>query len=45
MITFLARHFILMTSAGARGSGIYLQTKGKIEQAVIGLNRPGFTGE
>jgi hypothetical protein len=37
MITCLARHFILMTSAGARGSGIYLQTKGKIEQAVIGF--------
>ncbi|TYQ19376.1 UNVERIFIED_CONTAM: hypothetical protein JM85_2284 [Acetobacter peroxydans] len=33
----LARHFILVTSAGAGGSAIYLQTKGKIEQAVIGF--------
>jgi uncharacterized protein YbjT (DUF2867 family) len=32
-----ARHFILVTSAGAGGSAIYLQTKGKIEQAVIGF--------
>lgn len=44
-----ARHFILMTAAGAGGPGFYLQTKGKIEQAVIDLGfaqvdliRPGF---
>lgn len=44
-----ARQFILVTSAGAGGPGFYLQTKGKIEQAVIGLGfeqldliRPGF---
>ncbi|WP_313198562.1 hypothetical protein [Rhizobium sp.] len=44
-----ARQFILVTSAGAGGLGFYLQTKGKIEQAVIGLGfeqldliRPGF---
>lgn len=33
----VARHFILVTSAGAGGSAIYVQTKGKIEQAVIGF--------
>lgn len=31
------RHFIFVPSAGAGDSGIYLQTKGKIEQAVIGF--------
>lgn len=33
-----ARQFILVTAAGAGGPGFYLQTKGKIEQAVIGLD-------
>lgn len=44
-----AHQFILVTAAGAAGPGFYLQTKGKIEQAVIGLGfervdliRPGF---
>lgn len=44
-----ARQFILVTAAGAGGPGFYLQTKGKIEQAIIGLGfervdliRPGF---
>lgn len=44
-----ARQFILVTSAGAGGPGFYLQTKGAIERAVIGLGfervdliRPGF---
>ncbi|ACB93702.1 hypothetical protein [Beijerinckia indica] len=44
-----ARQFILVTAAGAGGPGFYLQTKGKIEQAVTALGfkrvdiiRPGF---
>ncbi len=44
-----ARQFILVTAAGAGGPGFYLQTKGKIEQAVMALGfkrvdiiRPGF---
>ncbi len=44
-----ARHFILVTAAGAGGPGFYLQTKGKIEQAIAALGfdridiiRPGF---
>ncbi len=44
-----ARQFILVTAAGAGGLGFYLQTKGKIEQAVTALGfkrvdiiRPGF---
>ncbi|KXV50610.1 hypothetical protein AD945_01585 [Gluconobacter albidus] len=44
-----ARQFILVTAAGAGGPGFYLQTKGKIEQAITGLGfaqvdliRPGF---
>ncbi|WP_323992399.1 hypothetical protein [Nguyenibacter sp. L1] len=44
-----ARQFILMTAAGSGGPGFYLQTKGKIEQAITALGfkrvdiiRPGF---
>ena len=44
-----ARQFILMTSAGAGGSGFYLRTKGAIENAVAALGfdrldliRPGL---
>ncbi|QSZ58542.1 hypothetical protein [Rhizobium sp. ZX09] len=44
-----ARQFILVAAASAGGPGFYLQTKGKIEQAVIDLGfervdliRPGF---
>lgn len=44
-----ARHFILMTAAGAGGLGFYLRTKGEIERAVgalgferVDLIRPGF---
>ncbi|OCJ13078.1 hypothetical protein A6U87_07235 [Rhizobium sp. AC44/96] len=44
-----ARQFILVSSAGAGGPGFYLQTKGRIEEAVnnlgferVDLIRPGF---
>lgn len=44
-----ARHFILVTAAGAGSPGFYLQTKGAIERAVtrlgyerVDLIRPGF---
>ncbi|KAA0971919.1 NAD(P)H-binding protein [Aureimonas fodinaquatilis] len=44
-----AKHFILVTSVGAGGPGFYLQTKGRIEQAVTALGferldiiRPGI---
>lgn len=44
-----ARHFILMTAAGAGGPGFYLRTKGEAERAVeslgfarVDLIRPGF---
>lgn len=44
-----ARHFILVTAAGAGGPGFYLRTKGAVERTIAGLEferidliRPGF---